>query len=384
MIVAVGLLQGVGLGRYFEAQGLDRRRPLTSLLAFNIGVEIAVVILVVLVATPLALVRRTRIASLVAVGLGAVLTGYGLGLAARAAVRRPTWPIEEVANPLPRLAAQPRLRRTRHRRRRRTPGDSMPRRRQIASHRRRRTRADRRSPRRPGSHPDVTDSSPSRLRLTLRAIWRLLVVVALVGLLAAPVDRIRPRVRSVRDRPIRRHPRRSRRTRGRPRPEPRRDTDASRRRLDRGRPDGVLHLACSTTSPSSSTAADDRPRGHQPSPRSAKTATVASRPCASPATGPLPSQPPMLLRTVEFDDANYSGRVGWREIIVVGDGTGDLRRGPRLVAHRAAHRLPGSEREPRGAHRLVRGGCRRGRRRASLPDDEPGDDDRAAAMRSPT
>lgn len=99
VIVAVGVLQGLGLGAFFDAQGLDRRRPLTSLLAFHIGVEVALVVLVVLVAVPLVLLRRTRVSSIAAVGLGVILVGYGVAWLGER-ITDADWPIEEVANPL--------------------------------------------------------------------------------------------------------------------------------------------------------------------------------------------------------------------------------------------------------------------------------------------
>ena len=99
VIVVVGLLQGFGLGLYFDTQSLDRRRPLTSLLAFHIGVEVAVVILVALVAAPLVILRRTRLAGAVAVGLGAALAGFGVAWLFERLFDS-DWPIEEAANPL--------------------------------------------------------------------------------------------------------------------------------------------------------------------------------------------------------------------------------------------------------------------------------------------
>ena len=99
VFAAVGVMQGFGLAAAFDAQDLDRRRPLTSLLAFNVGVEVAVLVLAVLVAIPLGLIRRTRLASAVTVGLGAALSGYALAwLCERLADT--DWPIEEVADPL--------------------------------------------------------------------------------------------------------------------------------------------------------------------------------------------------------------------------------------------------------------------------------------------
>lgn len=99
VIAVVGVLQGLGLGEFFLADGLDRRRPITSLIAFNIGVEIGLIILATLVIVPLALLRRTRLAPIVTIGLGAALTGYALAWLLERLVNT-DWPIEEVANPL--------------------------------------------------------------------------------------------------------------------------------------------------------------------------------------------------------------------------------------------------------------------------------------------
>ena len=99
VILAVGVLQGFGLAAVFDAQGLDRRRPFTSLLAFHLGVEVAVAILVVLVAAPLWLLRRTRVSPIMTLGLGAALAGYAVGWFLERLVDD-DWPIEEVANPL--------------------------------------------------------------------------------------------------------------------------------------------------------------------------------------------------------------------------------------------------------------------------------------------
>lgn len=99
VIVVVGLIQGLGLGAVVQAQGLDRRRPLTSLLAFHIGVEVALVVLVVLVAGPLVLLRRTRVSSIVSVALGMILLGYGMAWLGER-IAQADWPIEKVANPL--------------------------------------------------------------------------------------------------------------------------------------------------------------------------------------------------------------------------------------------------------------------------------------------
>jgi nickel/cobalt transporter (NicO) family protein len=60
-----------------------------------------------------------------------------------------------------------------------------------------------------------------------------------------------------------------------------------------------------------------------------------------------PIEPFDAARTVGFDDANFSGRVGWREVIAVGDRTAVTGDVSRRVAHVSAHRLPGPIGEPR-------------------------------------
>ncbi len=99
VVVTIGLLQGVGLGTYFDLQDLGRRRPIASLLAFQFGVEVAVLILSVLVAVPLFLLRRTRLAPAVTIGIGAILAGYAVAWLCERLLES-DWPIEEVANPL--------------------------------------------------------------------------------------------------------------------------------------------------------------------------------------------------------------------------------------------------------------------------------------------
>lgn len=99
VIAVVGLMQGLELGEYFVAQGLDRRRPLINLLAFNIGVEVGLLIVAALVIVPLALLRRTRIAAIVTLVTSGALAGYGVAWFLERLVDE-DWPIEEVANPL--------------------------------------------------------------------------------------------------------------------------------------------------------------------------------------------------------------------------------------------------------------------------------------------
>jgi len=99
VIAIVGLLQGLGLGDLFLADELDRRRPLTSLLAFHIGVEIALAIVAAIVIVTLGLLRRTRFATPAAMVLGLALAGYGAAWFFER-LGESDWPIEEVANPL--------------------------------------------------------------------------------------------------------------------------------------------------------------------------------------------------------------------------------------------------------------------------------------------
>ncbi len=81
-------------------------------------------------------------------------------------------------------------------------------------------------------------------------------------------------------------------------------------------------------------------------------------------------------RTVEFDDANYSGRVGWREIIVVGDGTeisGDVR--DTSLTERLTD-YPDPDENPEERTVSFSAVATPDAEATSLPDDEPGDDDR--------
>jgi hypothetical protein len=99
VVAAIGLIQGLGLGQLFVADRLDRSRPLLSLVAFSLGVEIAVVIIAALTLAPLLLLGRTRLAPLALFGGAAALSAYAVvWLAER--IGNATWEtIDEFANP---------------------------------------------------------------------------------------------------------------------------------------------------------------------------------------------------------------------------------------------------------------------------------------------
>ncbi len=78
LVVAVlGLAQGLGFGMLFVDDRLDRSRPVLSLIAYNVGIEIAVLIITGLVFPVLLLLRRTAAAPFVLYGGSIVLSAYG-------------------------------------------------------------------------------------------------------------------------------------------------------------------------------------------------------------------------------------------------------------------------------------------------------------------
>lgn len=100
LVVAVaGACFGLGLGASFFAQDLDRSRPVVSLIAFQVGAWIAALFVVVFVAVPLLMLRRTRFVTVIGVVLGAIFAGYAVAWIGELIVDG-DWPVEKVANPL--------------------------------------------------------------------------------------------------------------------------------------------------------------------------------------------------------------------------------------------------------------------------------------------
>ena len=85
--------------------------------------------------------------------------------------------------------------------------------------------------------------------------------------------------------------------------------------------------------------------------------------------------PAATPHTVEFDDANYDGRVGWREIIVIGDRTevsGDVR--DESLTERLTD-YPDPDENPEERRVAFEALASADADEASLPDNEPGEDD---------
>jgi len=99
LTAVVGLAFGIGLGFAFVDAGLDRRRSVLGLIAFEAGAILTIVIVVACVVVPMLLLRSTRWGDLFTIGLAAVLTAYAIAWIGERGLSE-EWPIEEVANPL--------------------------------------------------------------------------------------------------------------------------------------------------------------------------------------------------------------------------------------------------------------------------------------------
>lgn len=78
MVAALGVAQGLGFGLRFNELDLDRRQPVTSLVAFTLGIAIAVAILAGLTLAVLLVVRRTAAAAPLLYGGAAVIAAYSV------------------------------------------------------------------------------------------------------------------------------------------------------------------------------------------------------------------------------------------------------------------------------------------------------------------
>lgn len=78
VVAVLGLIQGLGFGEAFTASSLDRNSSLLPLIAFNVGVEVGVAIIVALVFPVLLLLRRTFVAPIALFGGATVISLYAI------------------------------------------------------------------------------------------------------------------------------------------------------------------------------------------------------------------------------------------------------------------------------------------------------------------
>jgi hypothetical protein len=99
MFALAGLAFGFGLGAGFVFHDLDRSRPVTGLVAFQVGALIAALLIALFIGVPLLLLRRTRYVPAIALALSVIFVGYALAWSGEL-LANDDWPIEKVANPL--------------------------------------------------------------------------------------------------------------------------------------------------------------------------------------------------------------------------------------------------------------------------------------------
>jgi hypothetical protein len=101
-IVVVGILslvQGLGLGLAFTATRLDRYDTLLPLLSFNLGVEVAVLVVAALTLAVTLPLRRTALAPIALYGSAVAIAAYAIGWLVER-VGNTSISMEKVANPL--------------------------------------------------------------------------------------------------------------------------------------------------------------------------------------------------------------------------------------------------------------------------------------------
>jgi hypothetical protein len=99
MFALAGLAFGLGLGAGFVFHELDRSRPVTGLVAFQVGALVAALLIALFIGVPLLLLRRTRYVPALAVAMSVVFVGYAVAWWGEL-LANDDWPIEKVANPL--------------------------------------------------------------------------------------------------------------------------------------------------------------------------------------------------------------------------------------------------------------------------------------------
>jgi hypothetical protein len=99
VVGALGVVQGVGFAHAFVEGRLDRIDTPLALLAFNVGIEVAVVVIAALVFPLLLLLRRTALAPLALYGGSAVISAFAVAWLIER-VGNTDLNIERIANPL--------------------------------------------------------------------------------------------------------------------------------------------------------------------------------------------------------------------------------------------------------------------------------------------
>ena len=98
LVATLGVVQGLGFGLQFNALDLDRRQPVQSLLAFNVGIAVAVLVISTLVLALLLVLRRTVAAAAVLYGGAAMTAAYAVAWLVER-IGDSDLDIERVANP---------------------------------------------------------------------------------------------------------------------------------------------------------------------------------------------------------------------------------------------------------------------------------------------
>jgi hypothetical protein len=99
MFALAGLAFGFGLGAGFVFHELDRSRPVTGLIAFQVGALVAALLIALFIGVPLLLLRRTRYVPAIIIALSVIFVGYAVAWSGEL-FANDDWPIEKVANPL--------------------------------------------------------------------------------------------------------------------------------------------------------------------------------------------------------------------------------------------------------------------------------------------
>ena len=99
VVAVLGLVQGLGLGLAFTSTHLDRYDTLLPLLAFNLGVEVAVLVIAAMVLAITLPLRRTALAPIVLYGAAIAIAGYAIGWLYER-IGDTSISMEKIANPL--------------------------------------------------------------------------------------------------------------------------------------------------------------------------------------------------------------------------------------------------------------------------------------------
>lgn len=99
VVGVLSLLQGLGLGLAFTATRLDRYDTLLPLLSFNLGVEVAVLVIAALTLAVTLPLRRTALAPIALYGAAIAIAGYSIGWLFER-IGDTSISMEKIANPL--------------------------------------------------------------------------------------------------------------------------------------------------------------------------------------------------------------------------------------------------------------------------------------------